>query len=109
MVFIQKLRRESNYPTFRLLAQILVGLVYLAGLIGVMVALSGDLVVALIAMAVFAVSLLVVHAIYEGTLMLADVADAAVRMAAIEERSEAPAAANLEWESPEPPARPDQR
>lgn len=100
MGFIYKLRGESNYPTFRLLAQVLVGLVYLAGLIGVVVSLSGGIGMAAIAGAVLAVCLVVAHALYEAAMMMADVADAAVRMADNQEQQAAPAAANLEWNTP---------
>lgn len=103
MKFITTLRSDTNYPTFRLLAQVVVGLLYLVGIgAALIVTMGGNAGLSLIAIAALLMFLVLVHALYEATVMIADIADATVRMAAKSEAADP--AANLEWERPAPPA-----
>lgn len=104
-MFINQLRGNSNYPTFRLLAQILVGLFYLAAIISAVALFAQGVGPGVLGLALIGLCLVVVHALYEGTLMLADVADATVRLAAAQAEAEDGEAANLEWDTPSPPGR----
>lgn len=103
MIFINKLRKETHYPNFRLLAQIAVGVMYLVGFGGVFVATTtGEAGIIFIAMAALGLFLVLVHALYEAAVMIVDIADATVRMATDTAAREPDA--NLDWDRPVLPA-----
>lgn len=104
MAFIDELRDGTNYPAFRGLVKVAVALCYLAGLITVAAMLpSGEPGLILMGLVAVSVFLVIVHALYEATMMVADIADATVKSAAERADTASSPAPNLDWDHPVPP------
>lgn len=88
--FINRLRRESVYPAFRSVINLGYWFVIGAAIISAGIALfSGNTVVAISAGTSAAIVIVFVHFMREAMLMLADLSDATVRMAARQEQDRA--------------------